>query len=81
MSYEVLQQQAKNDDIGPILIGRKALCAYLGGVTWPVVLKFIKMGMPATVIDGRWYAHTANINEFFRRITRVQMKEVPENAE
>jgi hypothetical protein len=33
--------------------------------------KFLKMGMPVLYLDGRVYAHTDNIDNFFKRITFV----------
>jgi hypothetical protein len=33
--------------------------------------KFIKSGMPALFIDGRWYAHADNIDGWFRATTMV----------
>jgi hypothetical protein len=40
--------------------------------------KFIKMGMPVLYLDGRCYAHKDNIDEFFRSITRITMKNAPD---
>jgi uncharacterized membrane protein YpjA len=40
--------------------------------------KFIKAGMPALYIDGRWYAHTDNLDDYFKNLTRVSAKNVPE---
>lgn len=36
--------------------------------------KFISMGMPARIIDGKWYAHVDNIDQFFKKITAGQGK-------
>jgi len=65
---------------GKILIGAKAIMDYLV-ISRPTFRKFIEMGMPATVIDGRWYAHTDNLDKFFQKITWVSIKDVPEDAE
>lgn len=40
--------------------------------------KFIRMGMPVLYIDGRCYAHKDNIDDFFKAITRVSMKNAPD---
>jgi hypothetical protein len=47
----------------------------------PQFYNFIKMGLPATVINRRWYAHKDNIDRFFQTITNVRVKEIPEDAE
>jgi len=33
--------------------------------------KFIKAGLPARFIDGRWYAHADNIDGWFQNLTKV----------
>ncbi len=43
--------------------------------------KFINLGMPAVVIDGRWYAHSENLDEFLKAVTRKCTREIPEDAE
>ncbi len=35
----------------------------------------------AIVIDGRWYAHTDNLDEYFRERTRCVPDRVPDEAE
>jgi hypothetical protein len=40
--------------------------------------KFIKMGMPVLYLDGRCYAHKDNLDEFFKALTRVSMKNAPD---
>ena len=62
-----------------ILIGAQAIQDYLQ-ISAPTFKKFIAKGLPAVVIDNRWYAHTDNINEYFQQMTRFRMKEVPKNA-
>jgi hypothetical protein len=39
-------------------------CDYLHDMSKPVFYKFIEMGMPAVVIDGRWYANADNLDAF-----------------
>ena len=62
-----------------ILIGVQAICDYLQ-ISEPTFYKFIKVGLPANVIDGRWYAHADNLADFFQKITFVSLKKVPEDA-
>lgn len=59
-----------NGHRGRLLVGKKEITDYLqiGG---PMFYEFIKMGMPARVINSRWYAHTDNLDEYFRVYTRV----------
>jgi len=51
-----------------VLIGALAIQTYLG-ISEPTFYKFIRMGLPAAVIDNRWYAHTDNIDAYFKKIT------------
>jgi len=62
-----------------ILIGAQAVQDYLQ-ISRPTFEKFVAKGMPAVVIDNRWYAHTDNLDEYFRQMTRFCMKEVPKGA-
>ena len=50
------------------------------GITRARFDKFIRMGMPARLIDNRWYAHRDNIDEWFRRLTAVSQPDAPENV-
>lgn len=63
-----------------VLIGRKAICEYLDNITKALFYKFIDMGMPAVVIDGRWYAHIDNIDKWFQKLTFAHMKDIPKDA-
>jgi hypothetical protein len=63
-----------------ILIGAQAIQEYLQ-ISAPTFKKFVKKGLPAVVIDNRWYAHTDNLDAYFQQITRFHMKEIPEDAE
>ena len=47
----------------------------------PAFDKFIKMGMPARLIDGSWHAHADNIDQWFKQITAVSMKDAPEGVD
>lgn len=55
--------------------------SYIGIKSTELFNKFIKSGMPAKVINGRWYAHTENIDRYFRAITNVKNKTIPKKAE
>lgn len=63
-----------------ILIGLADITTYLG-VTTKTFKKLVEKGLPATVIDGKWYAYTDNLKEYFRRATLIRPKDVNEEAE
>lgn len=42
---------------------------------------FVERGLPVIVIGRQWYAHTENLDEYFRHITRKGQGMVPAEAE
>ena len=66
------------DDCG-ILQGRQAILDYLK-IGIPLFYTLVKSGMPVGVIEGRVYAHAANLDEWFRAVTRQRVKDI-EGAE
>jgi hypothetical protein len=65
---------------GRLLIGKQDIMKYLS-IGAPAFYDFVKMGMPARVIQNRWYAHSENIDTFFKQITARSSKDIPEDAE
>jgi len=63
-----------------ILIGLKSILEYLK-VSKPTFYKLVKTGLPAIVVDRTWYAHKNNLDVYFQHITRMPMKEIPEDAD
>lgn len=63
-----------------ILIGLNDILDYIK-ISKPMFYQFIEMGLPARVINNRWYAHKDNIDEFFRQYTFNQGKDIPQDAE
>ena len=63
-----------------LLIGKKEILEYLQ-IGQPMFYEFIKIGMPARVINNRWYAHKDNLEEWFRGLTRVRAGEIPPEAD
>ncbi|OPX97774.1 MAG: hypothetical protein A4E60_03174 [Syntrophorhabdus sp. PtaB.Bin047] len=73
-----------------LLIGAKAISAYLT-ISKNTFYKFVREGLslpdgrrirlPATVIDKVWYAHTDNLDEFFKVITLSPVQEIPDEKE
>jgi len=55
---------AKRSD--KILIGETDICQFLGGINRDLFKKLIDLGMPITQFNGRYYAHSENIEEWFR---------------
>jgi len=62
------------------LIGLSSILEYME-VSKPMFYQFVEMGLPARVINSRWYAHKENIDEFFKQITRHRETEIPTDAE
>ena len=62
-----------------ILIGCDAIMAYIG-VSRPLFKEFVEKGMPARLINNRWYAHADNLDEFFKRLTFYKEKNPPDDA-
>ena len=60
-----------------ILSSRQEIMDY-AGISRYLYTKFIKMGMPVLYLDGRCLAHKDNIDDFFKSITRVSAKNVPD---
>lgn len=41
--------------------------------------QFLSMGMPAVIINGQWYVHVENVENWFKKITFSQVElEIPE---
>ena len=57
-----------------LLDGREAVRKFLGGVSDYKLNKWIKAGMPILIDEGRWLAHTENIEDFFKTYTRVDSR-------
>jgi hypothetical protein len=56
----------------PILIGETAICDYIGISKGTLFRALLKKGLPARQINSRWYAHAENIDDFFRKFTKVR---------
>lgn len=63
-----------------LLIGKNEILDYLkiSKQVWP---KFVEMGLPVVVINQRFYAHTDNIDDFFRKVTARGIGRLPADAE
>jgi hypothetical protein len=71
---------ASNGHNGRLLIGKKDIFDYLR-VGDQMFYELIKIGLPARVINRRWFAHTDNIDMFFKQITIKGGGEINEDAE
>ena len=63
-----------------LLIGKKEITQYLN-ISCDAFAAFIKLGMPATIINNRYYAHQENLELWFQAITRQQSQQMDINAE
>ncbi len=59
-----------------ILQTKEEIKTYLNNISDYQFKKYIEKGMPARFEDGRWIAHTDNLDEFFRAYTRISMGKV-----
>lgn len=58
-----------------MLDGKDEIRKFLGNVSDHKLKKFVAQGMPVRIDeDGRWLAHIDNLEEFFRRYTRVDSR-------
>jgi hypothetical protein len=57
-----------------ILDGKDEISAFLGGASDYKLTRWVKLGMPVLIDDGRWLAHIDNIEDFFRKYTRVDSR-------
>jgi len=61
----------------PLMQGVKAICDRFK-INEKQFYMFAKLGMPVRKINGRWYGHEENIDNFLKFITKGQPLEVPE---
>lgn len=61
-----------------LLMSKQEIMNYLR-ISQMLYKKFIRLGMPVLYLDGRCYAHKDNIDEWFKQITRVSMKNAPDS--
>jgi hypothetical protein len=46
---------------------------YLGNITPYMFKQYLAAGMPARLVNGRWYASTVNLDLWWDQFTSVQM--------
>jgi len=63
-----------------ILIGCDTIMEYIG-ISRPLFKEFVAKGMPVRLINNRWYAHTDNLDNYFKKITFYHEKNPPPEAE
>lgn len=64
-------------DLTKVLTSKQEIMDYLK-ISNVSYRKFIRIGMPVLYLDGRCYAHKDNLDDFFKAITRVNMKNAPD---
>ena len=60
-----------------ILTSKEEIMEYIG-CGERLLAQYVSMGLPILSIMGRWVAHTDNIDQFFRVITRRRLTDSPE---
>jgi len=58
-----------------ILTSKQEIMDYIG-CSHHSFRKYVENGLPARYEEGRWMAHSDNIDDFFRSYTRICMKNV-----
>lgn len=61
---------------GRLLVGKKQITDYLE-IGEAMFYGMIKAGMPARALNGRWMAHSENLDEFFKAYTRIDNRGKP----
>jgi len=56
-----------------LLVGSKQILEYLQ-MSKTTFKKFLDLGLPAVLIDNRWYSHKDNLDEFLRSLTKSAKK-------
>ena len=65
-----------------ILRTKTEIMGYLRISSEDIFYRLIQEGMPCAVIDGRWYAHTENLDDYFKHILLLaNIKHIPKDAE
>lgn len=57
-----------------VLDGKDEISKFLNNASDHKLKKYLAAGMPVRIEDGRWIAHADNIEEFFRRYTRIDSR-------
>lgn len=60
-----------------LLIGINQIVTYIG-VSKPTFYRLARKGLPANLIDGTWYAHKDNLDNYFKIITSKPPQSFPE---
>ena len=63
-----------SEDASGLLDGKEEIRKFLNGMSDYRMVKFIAAGMPVLIEDGRWIAHKDNLEDFFKRYTRVDSR-------
>ncbi len=61
-------------EVSGLLDGKEAIRKFLNGMSDYKMAKLIAVGMPVLIDDGRWLAHKDNLEDFFRKYTRVDSR-------
>lgn len=64
-----------------ILTSKQEILDYLGITEYKFNQMIRNKLIAAIVLDGRWYAHTDNLDAYFRERTRCVPDQVPKDAQ
>jgi len=59
--------------ISRVIIGTSQMARYLG-VSNPKIQDYLKSGMPACFLNGKWHFHLDNVDLWFKAVTSKQKK-------
>ncbi len=59
-----------------LLVGKKAIQAFLDDASEHALARYVKKGMPVMIENGRWLAHKENLEEFFKTYTNKKTEKV-----
>lgn len=62
-----------------ILMCKQEILDHLG-ISDEMFKSFVRIGMPVRYVGGRCIAHPDNLDEFFKIITRVNSKDLPDDV-
>ncbi len=71
----------RNDKSCKILRTAQEIMDFLGGISRSTFKKWVERGLPCAIEDGAWWAHTENLEDFFKLYTRRTIKKFPDDLE
>lgn len=63
-----------------ILSTEEEIKFFIGIRSRPLFELFLKMGMPAGLVNGRYWAHVDNLDSWFQHMTNVQVEPIDQEG-